>query len=134
MLARGRRLHALACDDAHFDFDDAFGAWVMVQAEAREPEALVAALKAGHYYSSTGPEIHALSPHPGAWTLAAGERLRILRARPCAGAGEPGRALGGLRVACGQGAIEILEAQREGRRAMGAEELARGFALPDILG
>ncbi|MBM3613806.1 MAG: methionyl-tRNA formyltransferase, partial [Alphaproteobacteria bacterium] len=47
---------------------------------------------------------------------------------------EPGRALGGLRVACGQGAIEILEAQREGRRAMGAEELARGFALPDILG
>ena len=77
--------------------------------------------------------IHALSPHPGAWTLAAGERLRILRARPCAGAGEPGRALGGLRVACGQGAIEILEAQREGRRAMGAEELARGFALPDIL-
>ena len=60
MLARGRRLHALACDDAHFDFDDAFGAWVMVQAEAREPEALVAALKAGHYYSSTGPEIHAI--------------------------------------------------------------------------
>ena len=60
MLGRGRRLHALACDDAHFAIDDAFGAWVMVQAEAREPEALVAALKAGHYYSSTGPEIHAI--------------------------------------------------------------------------
>jgi methionyl-tRNA formyltransferase len=78
--------------------------------------------------------IHALSPHPGAWTLAGAERLRILRARPCPGAGAPGQALGGLSVACGTGAIEILEAQREGRRAMGAEELARGFTLPDLLG
>ncbi|MGA1268969.1 MAG: methionyl-tRNA formyltransferase [Gemmobacter sp.] len=78
--------------------------------------------------------IHALSPHPGAWTLAGAERLRILRARPCPGAGAPGQALGGLSVACGTGAIELLEAPREGRRAMGAEELARGFTLPDLLG
>jgi hypothetical protein len=60
LLSLGHRLHALACDDAHFEVDDAFGAWVMVKAQAREPEALVAALKAGHYYSSTGAEIHGL--------------------------------------------------------------------------
>lgn len=58
LLSRGHRLNALACDDAHFEADDAFGAWVMVKADARDPDALLAGLKAGHYYSSTGPEIH----------------------------------------------------------------------------
>ena len=58
LLALGHRLNALACDDAHFEADDAFGAWVMVKAEARDPDALLAALKAGHYYSSTGAELH----------------------------------------------------------------------------
>lgn len=60
LLARGTRLNALACDDAHFEADDAFGAWVMVKSEARDPEALLQALKAGHYYSTQGPEIHAI--------------------------------------------------------------------------
>lgn len=60
LLSRGHRLNALACDDAHFKADDAFGAWVMVKAEARDPDALLAALKAGHYYSSTGADIHAM--------------------------------------------------------------------------
>ena len=60
LLAQGRRLHALACDDAHFEVDDAFGAWVEVKAEDRNPDALVAALKAGHYYSSTGAQLHGL--------------------------------------------------------------------------
>ena len=57
MLALGHRLNALACDDAHFELDDAFGAWTMVRATERSPEALLAALKAGHYYSSTGVEL-----------------------------------------------------------------------------
>lgn len=60
LLNSGRRINALACDDAHFvagedQNRDAFGGWVMVKAEANEPEALVAALKLGHYYSSQGP-------------------------------------------------------------------------------
>ena len=58
LLAAGHRVHALACDDAHFEVDDAFGAWVMVRSEANEPEPLLAALKAGHYYSSTGAQLH----------------------------------------------------------------------------
>lgn len=60
LLALGHRINALACDDAHFEVDDAFAAWVMVKTEANEPDALLAALKAGHYYSSTGAELHDL--------------------------------------------------------------------------
>ncbi len=55
LLNEGRDLLAIATDDAHFRFDDACGGWVMVKAEANEPEALLAALKAGHFYSSSGP-------------------------------------------------------------------------------
>lgn len=58
LLASGRRLNALATDDAHFLVDDAFGGWVMVKATDNTPDALVQALKAGHYYSTQGPTIH----------------------------------------------------------------------------
>jgi hypothetical protein len=58
LLTEGWRLTACATDDAHFKGPDHFGGWVMVKAEANEPEALLAALKAGEYYASTGPEIH----------------------------------------------------------------------------
>lgn len=60
MLAEGRRATLIAVDDAHFHCDDAFGGFVMVKAEANEPEALTAALKAGAFYSSQGPIIHAV--------------------------------------------------------------------------
>jgi len=59
LSASGRRPLAYAADDAHFkDRPDHFGGWVHVKAEALEPEALLEALHAGHFYSSTGPEIH----------------------------------------------------------------------------
>jgi hypothetical protein len=62
LLNSGRRINALACDDAHFvagedQNRDAFGGWVMVKAGMNEPDALVEALKQGHYYSSQGPRI-----------------------------------------------------------------------------
>lgn len=57
LLGIGRRLTACATDDAHFHGPDHFGGWVMVKAEANEPEALLVALKAGAYYSSTGPTL-----------------------------------------------------------------------------
>ncbi len=60
LLSRGRRILGCATDDAHFKRNDWFGGWVMVKSETLEPEALVEALKAGRYYSSQGPEIHAL--------------------------------------------------------------------------
>lgn len=61
MLEQGRRVNFIATDDAHFAGIDAFGGWVMVKAEENTPEALLAALKAGHFYASEGPEIHDIS-------------------------------------------------------------------------
>lgn len=63
MLNDGKRLTAFATDDAHFrDHDnDAFGGWVHVKAESLDPEVLLEALRAGHYYSSQGPEIRGIS-------------------------------------------------------------------------
>jgi hypothetical protein len=57
LLAEGRRIDLIATDDAHFTEPDHFGGWVMVRAEENAPEALLAALKAGHFYSSQGPDL-----------------------------------------------------------------------------
>ena len=57
LLEEGRRLNLIATDDAHFNEPDHFGGWVMVKAEENNPDALVAALKSGHFYSSQGPEL-----------------------------------------------------------------------------
>ncbi|KQY00454.1 phosphotransferase [Rhizobium sp. Root73] len=66
LLKSGRRINALAADDAHWvvkddENRDAFGGWVMVKAERNEPEALLAALKEGNYYSTQGPTIKNIS-------------------------------------------------------------------------
>ena len=58
LLSAGRQIDLIATDDAHLHRNDCFGGFVQVRAEANEPEALVAALKAGHYYASQGPAIH----------------------------------------------------------------------------
>ena len=57
LLTEGRKLSLIATDDAHFYEPDHFGGWVMVKSEANTPEALLAALKAGAFYSSQGPEL-----------------------------------------------------------------------------
>lgn len=59
-LGRGHRYNVCATDDYHgtngrHDFGRG---WVQVKSESLEPGALLAALKAGHYYSSTGPAIY----------------------------------------------------------------------------
>jgi len=79
-------------------------------------------------------KINALSPFPGAWCELAGERVKLLRARVAGGAGRPGTVLGGFTVAAGDGAVEVLEAQRPGRRPQPAGEFLRGLALPARLG
>ena len=45
------------------------------------------------------------------------------------GEGAPGAVLDGFTIACGQGAVEIIEAQREGKRPMPAAEVLRGLTL-----
>jgi methionyl-tRNA formyltransferase len=76
--------------------------------------------------------IHGLSPFPGAWSEIAGEgaRMKILRCEPAKGAGAPGTVLDDrLAIACGEGAIRIVELQRAGRAPMKAAEFLRGSPL-----
>lgn len=74
--------------------------------------------------------IRGLSPFPGAWCEIGGERVKLLRSRMAAGQGRPGQVLDGFTVACGSGAVEVLEAQRSGKKPMAAGELLRGWGLP----
>jgi len=78
--------------------------------------------------------IRGLSPYPGAWTTAASERgpvrIKLLLSQVEDGAGAPGRALDDRAlIACGEGAVRLLRAQREGRAAQDAEAFLRGFPL-----
>lgn len=61
LLTEGRRLTLIATDDAHFSEPDHFGGWVMVKAQENTPEALLAALKSGQFYSSQGPELRGIA-------------------------------------------------------------------------
>lgn len=79
-------------------------------------------------------QINGLSPFPGAWCEIAGERVKLLRAAPAEGAGAPGTVLGGFTIACDEGALEVIEAQREGKRPMQATDILRGLSLPEQLG
>ena len=75
--------------------------------------------------------IRGLSSMPGAWTELNGERLKILNAEPANGSGAPGTALDdALTIACGEGALRLLRAQRAGKAAMNTTDLLRGFAVP----
>jgi methionyl-tRNA formyltransferase len=78
--------------------------------------------------------IRGLSPFPGAWCEIAGERVKLLASRVVDGSGAPGQVLGGFTVACGDGAVEVLTAQRSGKKAMPVGEILRGMELPDVLG
>ena len=76
--------------------------------------------------------IRGLSPFPGAWFDANGERVKALMSSRAEGAGAPGEILsadGPVVVACGDGAISLATLQRAGKRAQGSEEFLRGFSL-----
>ena len=57
LLTEGRRLTLIATDDSHFSEPDHFGGWVMVKSPENTPEALLSALKSGHFYATQGPEL-----------------------------------------------------------------------------
>jgi methionyl-tRNA formyltransferase len=79
--------------------------------------------------------IRGLSPFPGAWFEAMGpegsvERIKVLRSEPAAGSGPAGRVLdNALTIACGAGAIRLVDVQRAGRKPMPAADFLRGFPL-----
>ena len=74
-------------------------------------------------------QIRGLSPFPGAWTTLAGKRLKLLRSRTAPGDGAPGAVLDGLTIACGHGAVQVDEVQREGRGRQDAAEFLRGAGV-----
>jgi methionyl-tRNA formyltransferase len=69
-----------------------------------------------------------LSPFPGAWCeLTGAGRIKILHTTKGAGSGSPGEVLDDrLTVACGSGAVRLLQLQRAGKQPMGAHEFLRG--------
>jgi methionyl-tRNA formyltransferase len=69
-----------------------------------------------------------LSPFPGAWCeFADVGRVKILRTTEGTGGGPPGRVLDDkLTIACGTGAVQLVELQREGRKPMFTDEFLRG--------
>src|SRR5437899_3645866 len=72
------------------------------------------------------------SPVPGAWfeIAQASQRVRVLRTTRGEGAGAPGTVSDDrLTIACGEGAVRILELQRAGAKPMKAEEFLRGARL-----
>ena len=102
-------------------------------------------------WSRPAEEVHnhirGLSPFPGAWCemeiAGSGERVKLLRsavaARPKAGSNgtciQPGTVLDGeLTIACGAGAVRLIELQRAGGKPLFADDFQRGAKLaPGVL-
>lgn len=88
-------------------------------------------------FSRPAREVHnhcrGLSPFPGAWFALsdrAQTRVKVLRTALAEGSGAPGTLLDDrLTIACGTGAMRILDVQRAGKRPMPADEFLRGAQL-----
>ena len=79
-------------------------------------------------------QINGLNPWPCAGIMLGEERLKLLKAGLAEGAGHPGEVLvsdpkGGLVIACGEGAVRILELQAPGGKRMRAEDYLRGHGI-----
>jgi hypothetical protein len=68
-LQRGKRFFGFATDDAHWKQEDYGLGWITVKAARLEETALLDALRRGHFYSSSGPQIHDLRIQSGTVTV-----------------------------------------------------------------
>lgn len=78
--------------------------------------------------------IRGLNPWPIALTTLSGERLKVFAAEKANGNGEPGTVLEadpkkGLTVACGEGALKLIEIQLVGGKRMKATDFLRGHVI-----
>jgi len=88
-------------------------------------------------FSQTAEEldrrIRAFNPFPGAHALLRDAPIKIWRAQPCTDSGTPGEILhaspNGLRVACGSGALDMLELQLAGGKRLPVNAFLAGHTL-----
>lgn len=89
-------------------------------------------------WSRPAPEldchIRGLAPFPGAWCEmekdGKAQRVKVLRAQPVEASGTAGAALDDtLTIACGTGALKLLQVQRAGKGVQQADEFLRGFPV-----
>ena len=88
-------------------------------------------------WNKTAQQVHnhvrGLHPWPVATAEIAGTKFKIHETVPVDGKGVPGTVLGltgtGLRIACGEGAVEIRSLQAEGGKRMAAPDYFRGHPL-----
>ncbi|WP_296583079.1 methionyl-tRNA formyltransferase [Xanthobacter sp.] len=87
-------------------------------------------------WSKPAQEVHdrirGLSPFPGAWFPLGPEeaRVKVLRSTLAEGSAAPGTVLKDrLTIACGAGAVRLVELQKAGKQPMGAETFLRGNKL-----
>ena len=77
--------------------------------------------------------VRAFDPFPGTVARIEGQTLKVWRAEPAPGAGEPGTVLAanadGILVACGEGALRLVELQKSGGKRLQAADFLHGFAL-----
>ena len=76
-------------------------------------------------------QVRAMSPWPGGWIRWGEQTLKIRTVRPVDGEGAPGTVLSlkPLRIACGEGAVDLIEVQAPGKRPVAGEAFANGAHL-----
>ena len=88
-------------------------------------------------WSKTAQQVHnhvrGLHPWPVATMELQGKKFKVHATRIVEGSGKPGEILGltktGLRIACGEGAVEVISLQAEGGKRMAAPDYFRGHPL-----
>ena len=78
LLNEGKKISFTATDDSHFELPDWGGGWVMVAAAELSQNALVAALKAGHHYASTGADFTDLQIEDGVLTVSSSPVVNVV--------------------------------------------------------
>ena len=90
-------------------------------------------------WNKTAQQVHdqvrGLHPWPVATMELKGKKFKVHATKIVEGSGQPGQILGltktGLKIACGQGAVEVISLQAEGGKRMAAPDYFRGHPLED---
>ena len=90
-------------------------------------------------WNKTAQQVHdqvrGLHPWPVATMELKGKKFKVHATKIVEGSGQPGEILGltktGLKIACGEGAVEVISLQAEGGKRMAAPDYFRGHPLED---